>query len=118
MNQQLSFLDPPISRRNDPDTSKAAEARQNLGPRARRPKQILSLVRRHPRRTSGEYARIFVRENPGEPIKVAAETPHKRISDLDKKGLVETCGKRECTDSGYVCYIWQATAAGIAEDVS
>jgi len=112
---QLDLLDPPISRRHDPDTSKDAEDKQNLGPRAVRQREVLGLVGRNPRKTAGELARIYVHENPRISIKVAAETPHKRISDLMHKGLVERAGKRECHDSGYDAYVYVLTDAGKRE---
>jgi len=120
MNQQaqLSFLDPPIASHSDPNTSKLAESRHNLGPRATRQKQILDLVRRFPSRTSGELAREFVDENPKMPIAVAADTPNKRLSDLLQKGLIYRVEQRKCHDSGYECWTYKATLLGLSEDLS
>lgn len=111
----MDLFDPPIVRRSDPDTSHQAAARQNLGPRAVRQRQILDLVRRYPRLTSGEYARRFVAENPTMPIAVAADTPNKRLSDLLRKGLINRVKKRKCSDSGYECWTYEVTSLGLAE---
>ena len=115
---QLGIFDPPISRKADPNTSKIAEARQNLGPRAKRQREVLSLVRRYPRLTHGEYARKFVAENPRLAIATAADTPGKRLPDLIHKGLIRRVAQRKCTDSGYECWTYEATATGLLEDLS
>ena len=112
---QRDFLDPPIVRRSDPETSHKAAVRHTLGKRAVRQRQILDLVRRFPQRTSGEYARKFFAENPTMPIAVAADTPNKRLSDLLRKGLIERVDQRKCSDSGYECWTYRLTGLGRGE---
>lgn len=111
----FDLFDTPISRNTDPDTSKRADTKYSLGRRAVRQWQVLNLVFNYPNHTCGEYARLFVLRHPEMPICAAAETPHKRMSDLHKKGLVERRPPRKCRDSGELAHVWRITDAGIRE---
>ncbi len=110
--RNLLLFDPPISRRSDPDTSKAAEVKHTLGKRAERQWQVLRMVGRFPHKTSGEYSRLMLKLYPTRPVRSAVESPHKRLSDLIQKGLVVEASKRVCTDSGYECATYTLTTAG------
>lgn len=114
MHKNMSLFDPPISRRSDPDTSKYAELRHSMSKRAIRQAQTLKLVGKYPGRTSGEYSRLMLAEYPELPVRCAVETPHKRLSDLEQKGLVKKFGQRICEDSGYQCLCYIVTPTGRA----
>ena len=106
----------PIARATDPQTSHAAAERHTLSKRAERQRQVLDLVCRFPNRTSGELSRLMAKLYSHLPIRTAVESPHKRLSDLEDKGLVEKGASRKCTDSGYEAVTWHATAAGVVEN--
>lgn len=109
---QTSIFDPPISRRTDPQTSRNAEVRFTLTNRALRQRQVLSMVNRYPDCTSGEYSRAMIKLYPELPIRTAVESPHKRLADLETKGLVVKSGKRMCRDSRYECHTYACTQLG------
>lgn len=106
---------PPAARSTDPGTSHQAEERHNLTARAERQRQVLRLVQRFPDKTNGEYARLMIQEYPELPVKVAVETPHKRLSDLHTKKMIMVSGERKCSDSGYNCRTWRITEHGSAQ---
>ena len=106
----------PASRATDPDTSKRAETVHGiLGKRAERQRQVLQLIVDSPGATTGELARYMHSKFPDLPIAVAVESPHKRVSDLEDKGLVRRGPERRCRDSGYDRLTWWATPIGIDE---
>jgi predicted HTH transcriptional regulator len=113
--KQNHLFSVPISRNTDPQTSKDAEDRQNLGPRAKRAREVLRLIYQNPNCTAGELARIYVRHYPQRPINAAAATPHKRIPDLIQKDLVARTGKRRCGDTGYEAHTYLVTDRGRRE---
>lgn len=103
---------PPITRATDPSTSHAAAKKHEQTKLGERQWQVLSLVLSDPDLTNGEYARLMVQRYPHLPIKIAVETPHKRLSDLHHKGFIEVSGERPCRDSGYDCQTYRATDLG------
>lgn len=116
--ESLSFGDgdAPIARTSDPDTShRAGERHTKLGKRAERARQVLDLLHHNPDRTAGELSVLFWRENKRLGIRVAAATPHKRLPDLEKKGLVTRVAERKCEDSGEECTVWRVTESGVEE---
>lgn len=116
LTRSQSDLFAPAARSSDPDTAKQSDARHTkLGKRAERARQVLDLIHRHPDLTSGELSNHFWHENKALGIRVAAETPHKRIPDLKRLGLVEAGGERKCADSGYPATVWHVTESGIDE---
>ena len=110
---QLDFR-APIARRDDPQTSKAAEAEYTFsGRRQLRCLQVLDLVVRHPGHTANEYARMFHRDYPELPITVSVATPGKRLPDLEKLGMVYKGATRECGDTGREVHTWWYTDLGM-----
>lgn len=101
---------PPASRSTDPATSHMAEAKMNAGPRAVRMNQVLELIRKYPGCTAGELSRHMFKDHPELPITVSAETPHKRTTDLESKGLIYRGGIRKCLDSGRDRLTWWPVA--------
>ena len=95
----------PLARNTDPDESfiAALKASKNLSTRRA---QVLHLVLTNPFRTSGELSRIMIDKYPDLPVRVAAETPHKRLPELEVLGHVERAPSRKCTDSGYIASTW------------
>ena len=112
--KQASLFDPPISRRSDPETSHLAEIQHTLTKRAERQRQVLNMVEKYPHNTSGEYSRIMLKLYPDLPVRTAVESPHKRLRDLETKGLVTKSGRRMCRDSHYLCNIYAITWHGRA----
>lgn len=94
----------PMARRSDPDTSHEA-AKKHQPKLSKRRQQVLSLVRQHPGLTSGELAHKFFHTY-DVPIRTAAETPHKRLPELESLGYVTRGDKRECGDSHYPAHTW------------
>ena len=103
---------PPISKRRDPVTSKIAEFRQDQGKRQKRLSQVLMLVGQFPDQTGGEYGELMRAAHTQLPMKVALDTPAKRISDLLAKGLVEVTGMRNSRDTNQPQRTYQLTGAG------
>ena len=122
LDNKYKQLWPNASRNTDPETSHKAERTHTLGKRAERARQVLRLVDRFPNRTSGELSAEWYELSQNkydfeytEGIRICAETPHKRLPDLEQMGLVERGATRKCSDSGMECVTWHATAAGIVE---
>jgi len=100
----------------DPITTHLAEEKFTiLGKRAHRCRQVLQLIVDMPGSTTGELARQMVTKHPELPIACAVESPHKRVTDLEVKGLVARGETRECRDSGNIRLTWHATEAGFTE---
>lgn len=97
----------PMARSSDPATSHEAAARYRLSKRRR---QVLRLVREHPGSTAGELSAAFYAT--GVSIRLAAETPHKRLPELETLGFVRRGAVRLCTDSGQRAATWYATIKG------
>lgn len=97
-----------MARRSDPATSHAAARRHIDTNLSERRQQVLGLVTRFPGCTSGEYARHMFAVYPELPLRVIAETPHKRLPELEALGLVRRGEQRLCTDSrSYTCETWR-----------
>lgn len=112
MNKPLAGF-PPATRHADPETSHKAEAEFTaLGKRAERSRQVLDCIRWHPWSTTGELARIMHKRYPQLPIASAVESPHKRVADLEAKGLVKRGAKRVCRDTGRERLTWYITEHG------
>ena len=106
----------PATRNTDPITSHIAEATFTaLGKRAHRCRQVLQLIVDSPGATTGELSRYMHTNHPELPISCAVESPHKRVTDLEEKGLVRRGGIRKCRDSGNLRITWYATAGGLSE---
>lgn len=101
------MLDPAIrlARRTDPETSHLAAA-EHVGKLSQRRHQTLLIVQWYPGRTSGELARLFALHFPNFPIRVAVETPHKRLPELAAEGLVFRGRVRNCEDSNQKAITW------------
>jgi hypothetical protein len=94
----------PMARKSDPETSHLA-AEQHVHKLSNRRWQVYTLVHQHPGRTSGELSRLFF-DNHDVSIRTAAETPHKRLPELESLGYVVRGERRRCADSGYQAYVW------------
>ena len=93
----------------DPDTSKqAAIEMMGNGKLGDRQRQVLWLVRKFPGRTHGEYAHMMYDLWSALGIICCAETPHKRLPELEAKGLVYSLGSRRCTETGKEARLWFA----------
>ena len=113
MNDQNDFDFTPASRNTDPATSHQAEKQFTiLGQRATRCRQVLGLICINPGATTGELARLMHLAYPDMPIASAVESPHKRVKDLESKGLVRRYGARVCRDTGRERLTWHATQLG------
>lgn len=74
--------------------------------------QVLDLVHSHGGRTSNELGRDMAAAHPTLPIVVAVNTPHKRLPELEKLGLIRKGIIRQCSDTGQKCYTWWITQEG------
>lgn len=108
----------PMARTHDPETSHQA-AEQHRPRLSLRRRQILILVKGLPDATSGELSvkmystwgkegKFPIYREKSLSLRTCAETPHKRLSELEKLGLVYRSGKRKCRDSGYEAVTWRA----------
>jgi DNA-binding HxlR family transcriptional regulator len=114
MNQFDRFQ--PVSRNQDPETSHQAELELTvLGKRAVRCRQVLRLIADNNGSTTGELARYMHHKHPELPIACSVESPHKRVSDLEEKGLVRRGESRVCLDSGRERIAWYVTDLGVKE---
>lgn len=86
---QFSLLaDTPIARRRDPETSKLAARRvTQSGERASQQQRILNLVNQRPGHTSAEIAHFLGMDR---------HIPARRLSELERQGLLRRGGKRDC----------------------
>lgn len=100
----------PMAKKSDPDTSHLA-ASQHLAALSKRRAQVLNLVTAFPGRTSGELSAIAYSDKSWGMygIRTAAETPHKRLPELEKLGLVLRGRTRMCKDSNYAAATWWPT---------
>lgn len=94
-----------MARVTDPPTSHQA-AKQHEEKLSERRAQVLELVRAYPGETQGELALRFHTRWPALGILVAAATPHKRLPELEKMGLVRRGPERLCRDSQYLAATW------------
>lgn len=93
-----------IARLSDPATSHVAAIRHQASLSERRA-QVLFLVRKFPGLTSGELSRRMYEEF-SLPLRTCAETPHKRLPELEESGHVKRGRARKCKDSGYEAATW------------
>ncbi len=94
-------------RHTDPPTSKqAADELRATGKLGERQQQVLAVVRSHPGRTHGEIAGLMLKYYPDLGILCCAESPHKRLPELEQRGFVVAIGERRCTDSGKNARLW------------
>lgn len=105
-----------IARTSDPETSHQAAAQ--VAPKlSKRRRQVLYLVRMFSGRTSGEISVLMYQKHGKHgggnlPIRVAVETPHKRLPELAELGLVRRGRARLCRDSGCNAITWWITDKG------
>lgn len=107
LNLDYSF---PTARDSDPETSHQGMEGYNL---TERRLQVLSLLSEYPGTTSGELAGYFYKKHPGLGIRCAAETPHKRLPELEIMDLVVRCEPRRCRDSGKPAATWVLSGRGM-----
>lgn len=100
----------PMARNTDPETSHQATRGYNLSERRL---QVLQILGDHPGLTAGEISRYFYRRHVRLGIRCAAETPHKRLPELETMDLVLRCAPRRCRDSGKLATTWALTARGL-----
>ena len=91
------------ARRTDPLSSHLGARNEKL---SRRRQQVLDLVKANRGSTSGELSRNMLQRHPDLPIRTCAETPHKRLPELEALGLVRRGGMRKCKDSGNQALTW------------
>ena len=102
MGDQLDIDYRPV-RRTDPLSSHLGAQNKKL---SRRRQQVLDLVKAHPGATSGELSRYMLERHPDLPIRTCAETPHKRLPELESLGLVKRGPMGKCKDSGNQALTW------------
>ena len=100
----------PMARSTDPETSHQATRDYKLSERRL---QVLKILADHPGLTSGEISRYFYRRHQALGIRCAAETPHKRLPELEVMDLVLRCAPRRCRDSGQSATTWALTDKGL-----
>lgn len=94
-------------RANDPKTSAiAAEKQIRTGKRNLRQKLVLFYLNRRPGSTHGELAAALYASNSHLGIICCAETPHKRLPEMEKAGLVYWMGERKCKETGNIARVW------------
>ena len=91
------------ARRTDPLSSHLGARNEKL---SRRRQQVLDLVKANRGSTSGELSRNMLQRHPDLPIRTCAETPHKRLPELESLGLVKRATMRKCKDSGNQALTW------------
>ena len=91
------------ARRTDPVSSHLGARNEKL---SRRRQQVLDLVKANRGSTSGELSRNMLQRHPDLPIRTCAETPHKRLPELESLGLVKRGTMRKCKDSGNQALTW------------
>lgn len=99
-------------RKNGPATSKLAVS-QHQSKLSERRMQTLELVSSHPDHTAGELSRAMLAiYNRILPVRTCVMTPTKRLSELERMGMVERLNPRKCSDSGYIAHVWRITPLG------
>lgn len=106
MSSSQSEIHFPMARNTDPKTSHDAAEHHRQTNLGKRRNQTLDLVKSSQGNTAGEYGRQFFETHPELPIRVAAQTPQKRLPELEKLGLVRRGEPRICRDSGRNCATW------------
>ena len=103
-------------RRNDPDTSKqAAQELAFSGGLGERQQQVLRILVEYPTHTHAELAAEMYRQYPQMGIICCAESPHKRLPELKRKGLAKSVDTRRCTETGKEAAVWVPTELGAKE---
>jgi len=94
---QLNY--PPASHRNDPHTSRQAEAAiTESGARQTQAELVLDLVRRHGGLTSAELSL--------KTLTLDRSQIARRLPDLESNGLVQKGGARQCTVTRKSSVVW------------
>ena len=100
-------------RKSDPSTSRVAmEKMIREGKLGERLAQVHRVVALNPGKTSGELSRLMHMLYPSLAISVAVESPHKRLPELERQGLVRRGEMRECQDTGNTRLTWYPTDLG------
>jgi hypothetical protein len=100
-------------RKTDPATSrKAALELIATGALSERRAQVLALLRLYPSSTHGELAALMYRAWPELGILCCAESPHKRLAELEELGLAFTMGERRCRETGKEARVWYPVQEG------
>ena len=104
---QLSFLDAPIARTTDPETSKVSAKRvTDSGSRKRDKDLLLDLIREQPGLTAMEYADRLYRR--GLHWYRAYQVANKRRHDLETANDIRPMGERVCRLTGHRARTWIA----------
>ena len=94
-------------RNTDPITSlRAAHELVESGKLGERQAQVYTLVSKYPGLTHGELASLMYSFYPGLGILCCAETPHKRLPELENKGYVFSSDIRRCEETGKEARTW------------
>jgi hypothetical protein len=96
-----------MARASDPSTSHAAAVEHRADKLSERRAQVYQVVRLFPGSTQGELARRMYQQFGNLPIATCCATPHKRLPELEKLGLVKRGKERVCEDSGYMSATWE-----------
>jgi hypothetical protein len=94
------------ARNTDPVTSKIAAEQFPMG---KRQLQVLIAARQRPFSTAAELGSFFQAETG-----LSSETPHKRLPELERKGLVRRHRARRCRVTGRLAIVWEPTAIALA----
>lgn len=88
-------------------TSKMArDSMVATGKLSQRKRQVLELVSDYPGKTHGELASLFFARHRELGLLCAAETPHKRLPELEDDGLVYADKWRQCKETGKLARTW------------
>ena len=94
-------------RHTDPGTSyQAAMEMIASGKVSERRGQVLTLVAKYPGRTHGELAAIMYSLHRPLGILCCAETPHKRLPELETAGFVHPGKEKRCRETGKTARTW------------
>jgi len=94
MVKEPPLKNPPISRTNDPSTSKLSAHELNKGKRKADMKELYKSLQRYPNLTARELSLK---------AEIPHEVVHKRLSDLEHNGLARKNEMRKCTITGKIC---------------
>lgn len=95
---QVDCFGPPIARKRDPETSRAAAIAYDESSRDDDKARLLAVIRRNPGHTAAEYSQILFES--GMDFYKAARMPTKRVHDLVHDGAVRVGQARTCRKTG------------------
>jgi hypothetical protein len=115
MNGTADLFDlPPIARKSDPPTSKAAAARYSATKRVKDRDVVRCLVQQYPGHTVGELSKLHIGlliargMDPSDAALKGGRTCSKRLSELEETGEIRAGTARECRATKHSARTWYA----------